>query len=360
MRPGPADARPGRGGAGPSRPAGAAARGAASVESVISPIILYAMIALGAVGVLLALPRAKASFALPGFLIGATAGGVVIAALGSKALADGGNLPNMYFYVFGFIALAAALRVVTHPRPVYSALYFILTILATCGLFLILSAEFMAFALVIIYAGAILITYLFVIMLATQAPTEEMVENQPAFDRVAREPVLATISGFLMLAVLSTLLAHGVPTLKTPPAPESDALLAELPLRIERSLRELNTLGEDGGILPTESLAREVMQDGSAGQYIIDVPNRTVTVQVDAEGGASRVVSWPEDLALTNTEGVGYELIKAHPGAIEIAGVILLMAMLGAVVLARKQMQIDEDAKRAQAQGLADGEGAAS
>lgn len=327
---------------------------------MISPIILYAMIALGALGVLLALPRAKASFALPGFLIGATAGGVVLAALGSKALADGGDLPNLYFYVFGFVALAAALRVVTHPRPVYSALYFILTILATCGLFLILSAEFMAFALVIIYAGAILITYIFVIMLATQAPTQDMVENLPTFDRVAREPVLATISGFLLLAVLSTLLAQGVPTLKMPEASQSDAMLAELPLRIERSLRELDTLGEEGGILPTESLARAVEQDGSAGEYLIDVEQRTVVVQVDAEDGARRTVAWPEALSLSNTEGVGYELIKAHPGAIEIAGVILLMAMLGAVVLARKQMQIDEDAKRAQAHGLASSGGTSS
>lgn len=321
---------------------------------MISPIVLYSMIALGAVGVLLALPRARASFALPGFLIGAAAGGIVLAALGSKALSQGGGgLPNVYFYIFGFIALAASLRVVTHPKPVYSALYFILTILATCGLFLILSAEFMAFALVIIYAGAILITYLFVIMLATQAPTEELSENQAPFDRVAREPVLATVSGFLLLAVLSTLMARGVPTLAIAPSPESDRLLAELPLRIERALRDERLLTGEGGILPTESLARSMNADGTPGPYLIDDRQRTAVVRVDAEGGATRTVSWPEDLALSNVEGVGHELIRAHPGAIEIAGVILLMAMLGAVVLARKQMQIDEDAKRAQAQGLA-------
>ncbi len=331
------------------------------MEAVISPIVLYSMIALGAVGVLLALPRARANFALPGFLIGATAGGIVLVALGSKALTEsGGGLPNIYFYVFGFVALAASLRVITHPRPVYSALYFILTILATCGLFLILSAEFMAVALVIIYAGAILITYLFVIMLATQAPSEELSENLTTFDRVAREPVLATVSGFLLLAVLTTLMARGVPTLTVTPNPDSDELLSQLPLRIERALREVELLGESGGILPTETLARSTNDDGSPGPYLIDFRERTAVVRVDAEGGASRTVAWPEDLALSNVEGVGYELIRAHPGAIEIAGVILLMAMLGAVVLARKQMQIDDDAKRVQAEGLASDEGAPS
>lgn len=334
----------------------------ASVESVISPVLLYAMIALGALGVLLSLPRQRVSLALPGFLVGAIAGGVVLLALGSRALASEVPLPNLYFYVFAFVALAAALRVVTHPKPVYSALYFILTILATCGIFIILSAEFMAFALVIIYAGAILITYLFVIMLATQAPTEEMVENQDAFDRVAREPVMATVAGFLLLAVISTLMARGVPTLPVPQAPKSDELLAHLPLRIERALREEHRLNETGGILPAEVIARARLEDGSYGPYLIDPVERTAVVRVDTEGGATRVVSWPEELVLTNTEGVGYELIQAHPGAIEIAGVILLMAMLGAVVLARKQMQIDEDAKREQAQSLADAkaEGAGS
>jgi hypothetical protein len=48
---------------------------------------------------------------------------------------------------------------------------------------------------------------------------------------------------------------------------------------------------------------------------------------------------------VTNTEQVGFELLRAKPGAIEIAGVILLMAMLGAVVLARKKVEMDEDAK---------------
>jgi hypothetical protein len=50
----------------------------------------------------------------------------------------------------------------------------------------------MAFALIIIYAGAILITYLFVIMLATQAADEERVEDRlSGYDAVAREPIAA-------------------------------------------------------------------------------------------------------------------------------------------------------------------------
>ena len=80
-----------------------------------------------------------------------------------------GESINLYFWIFSAIALIGAARVVTHPRPVYSALYFVLTVFATAGLFVLMWAEFMAAALVLIYAGAILITYVFVIMLASQA-----------------------------------------------------------------------------------------------------------------------------------------------------------------------------------------------
>ncbi len=77
--------------------------------------------------------------------------------------------PATFFVIFSVIAVAAAVRMITHSKPVYSALYFILVVLSSAGLFLLLQAEFMAFALVIVYAGAILVTYVFVLMLAQQA-----------------------------------------------------------------------------------------------------------------------------------------------------------------------------------------------
>ena len=49
---------------------------------------------------------------------------------------------------------------------------------------------------------------------------------------------------------------------------------------------------------------------------------------------------------------VGSSLLVDHPGAIEIAGVILLMAMLGATVLSRRQVEIDEAAKAHEARRL--------
>ena len=336
---------------------------------VANPTILYVLVVLGAIGVYLAMPRRKLRVEIIGLMVGAAALAGAFAMFALPALSpeianfpfspdvtapdEGGSgaLPGVYFYIFAFIALGASVRMITHPRPVYAALHFILSILATAGLFLALSAEFMAFSLVIIYAGAILITYLFVIMLATQAPTEDQPENLTDYDLVAREPVAAIFAGFILLAVLTTMFARGVPALPIENRQivanfdPNAALAAELPRKLERALRR------DGTITDREALAR----DADTGLYVIDAESRTVIVGVPGPDGARRTVEWPESFAITNPEAIGFDLIQGHPGAIEIAGIVLLMAMLGAVVLARKQIQIEEAAKHEQASTLGQG-----
>ena len=115
-----------------------------------------------------------------------------------------GQYMNLYFWIFSAIGIFGAARVVTHPRPVYSALYFVLTVFATSGLFILLWAEFMAAALVLIYAGAILVTYVFVIMLASQAsaPGESAAQQMADCDAVSREPLIASAVGFAVMGML--------------------------------------------------------------------------------------------------------------------------------------------------------------
>jgi NADH-quinone oxidoreductase subunit J len=306
-----------------------------ALASLINPALLYGACALGAIGVCMALPRGGRTPQVIGAIVAALAGALVLLGLGTRSA----SLPNIYFYIFSVIALGAGLRVITHPRPVYAALYFIMTVLASAGLFLILSAEFMAFALVIVYAGAILITYLFVIMLATQAPTEDQLEVLSEYDTFSREPLAATAVGFVFLAVLTTMLFSGTPALKAPAPGAPDALLADMPRRVEAVLHESGRL--------------------KAGESVLSVNAAERKASVGAPG-ATRTVDLPADLTVKNVEGIGFTLLRDHPGSIEIAGVILLMAMLGAVVLSRRQVQIDEDAKLRHAQRLARDSGGAA
>lgn len=311
---------------------------------ILNPFLLYGLIALGAIGVCLALPRRGLSPQVIGGLIAGLAGGLVILVLSLGSVRDGQPLPNLYFYVFAVVALGAALRVITHQRPVYAALYFILSIIATAGLFLILSAEFMAFSLIIVYAGAILITYLFVIMLATQAPEEDETEVLAGYDVESRDPVAATVISFLMLGLLTTLVFRGLEHLPAPKQASQTALLSDMPLKVEHILHNHNLLDPDKRV--------------KAVAMIEDEAGAITGLRIAMRDGGESILpreQWPADMEVSNVEGLGFNLLRDHPGAIEIAGVILLMAMLGAVVLSRKQVQLDEEAKKNQSNLLSSG-----
>ena len=67
------------------------------------------------------------------------------------------------------VTVIAAAGAVTFRSPVYCAIWFALTLLGTAGLFLLQGAQFLGVATVVVYAGAILVTFLFVLMLAQPA-----------------------------------------------------------------------------------------------------------------------------------------------------------------------------------------------
>ena len=80
--------------------------------------------------------------------------------------------------------------------PVYCALWFVLSLLGTAGLMLLVGAQFLALATVVVYAGAIVVTFLFVLMLAQ--PT-----GQAYYDRVTWEASLSAVTGAVMIGCLS-------------------------------------------------------------------------------------------------------------------------------------------------------------
>ncbi|HSH28792.1 MAG TPA: NADH-quinone oxidoreductase subunit J [Thiohalobacter sp.] len=69
------------------------------------------------------------------------------------------------FYVFAAILVFAAVRVITVRNPVHAALHLVLAFFTTAGLWLLLEAEFLAITLVLVYVGAVMVLFLFVIMM---------------------------------------------------------------------------------------------------------------------------------------------------------------------------------------------------
>jgi NADH-quinone oxidoreductase subunit J len=72
---------------------------------------------------------------------------------------------TVLFYIFSAITVVAALRVITARNPVHAALFLVLAFFNVAGLWMLLQAEFLALALIMVYVGAVMVLFLFVVMM---------------------------------------------------------------------------------------------------------------------------------------------------------------------------------------------------
>ena len=72
-------------------------------------------------------------------------------------------LPALFFYLFAFVLIASAVMVVAAKNPVHAVLFLILAFFNAAGLFVLLGAEFLAMILVVVYVGAVMVLFLFVV-----------------------------------------------------------------------------------------------------------------------------------------------------------------------------------------------------
>ena len=102
------------------------------------------------------------------------------------------------FWLLALITLAGAVATITSQSPVYSAIWFAMSLLGTAGLFFFNGAQFLGVATVVVYAGAIVVTFLFVIMLAQP-------EGHSAYDRITwggLSKLLAIVTAGLLVGIV--------------------------------------------------------------------------------------------------------------------------------------------------------------
>jgi len=75
------------------------------------------------------------------------------------------NIEGILFYFFSGVLLIAALRVITARNPVHAALYLVLAFSTAAAIWMLLRAEFLAIVLVLVYVGAVMVLFLFVVMM---------------------------------------------------------------------------------------------------------------------------------------------------------------------------------------------------
>lgn len=103
------------------------------------------------------------------------------------------------FYILGTVVAVSSLMVVTRRNPMHSALWLLVTFLSLAGIYLLLGAEFVAAVQVIIYAGGVLVLYIFVIMLVDLSKEAAL---RAAFNKPKQLLFAIVFAGMLLAAVM--------------------------------------------------------------------------------------------------------------------------------------------------------------
>ena len=122
---------------------------------------------------------------------------------------------TVIFYVFAAVLVFAAFRVVTTRNPVHAALWLVLSFFNAAGVWLLLQAEFLAIALVLVYVGAVMVLFLFVVMML-DVNFEKMRERFRSYIPVA------AVVGALVLIEMGLVIVGNLVGQRTPP-PEAGA-----------------------------------------------------------------------------------------------------------------------------------------
>jgi NADH-quinone oxidoreductase subunit J len=126
---------------------------------------------------------------------------------------------QFHFYLFGLIAIASALVFVTRKSPVAAALWLVNTLFSLAALYVMLEAHFIAAIQVLVYAGAIMVVFLFVVMLLNLGHPSELADIRGRGTRLAAGAI-----GVVLLAELWVLSRQGLPRAAPPPVSAEGAV----------------------------------------------------------------------------------------------------------------------------------------
>jgi NADH-quinone oxidoreductase subunit J len=197
------------------------------------------------------------------------------------------QIPLLVFLITGTLAVASAILVVAMRNPVHSALFLLLTFLCVAVLFVLKSAEFVAAVQVLVYAGGVMVLFLFVVMLINYRQLPE--------ERVLSPVWLGGIGiGVAVFVLLATVVRTGV---------YQDA--------VPDAAKKLTTVQET---------------------YLTEHPN-----------DPNKLVRRTREKENRNAEAVGMALYTDYLVPFEVVSLFLLVAMIGAIVIGKRELSAEEE-----------------
>ena len=198
------------------------------------------------------------------------------------------SMPFLIFFIIGTVAVASSILVISMRNPVHSALFLLLTFLCVAILFVIKSAEFVAAVQVLVYAGGIMVLFLFVVMLIN-------VRHLPE-DRVLSQFWKGGLGvGLGLLILLAAVVRPGV---------YHDPVGTTKDLRTVKTYRTRRIHNADGTITRKRVVRKTVVG---------------------------------------NSEAVGMALYRDYLVPFEVASLFLLVAMIGAIVIGKRELSALEE-----------------
>ena len=197
------------------------------------------------------------------------------------------QMPLLVFMVIGTIAVASSILVVAMRNPVHSALFLLLTFLCVAVLFVMKSAEFVAAVQVLVYAGGIMVLFLFVVMLIN-------------YRHLPEEPMLSKVwlpgvgVGLAIFVLFFGLVRTGVYADQAPDA-----------------AKKLSTVKES---------------------YLTEHPS-----------DPTKMVRRTRERENRNSEAVGMALYYDYLVPFEVVSLFLLVAMIGAIVIGKRELSAEEE-----------------
>jgi NADH-quinone oxidoreductase subunit J len=110
--------------------------------------------------------------------------------------------PTILFFIFASVLVAAALGVILSRNPVYSALLLVLCFFNSAVIWVLLEAEFLGIVLVLVYVGAVMVLFLFVVMML------DVNIEQLRREFVGYWPLTVAVAGFVVFAILNVIVVR--------------------------------------------------------------------------------------------------------------------------------------------------------
>lgn len=202
-------------------------------------------------------------------------------------------MENLAFYLFAFMAVAGGVLLVALRNPVSSALAMVLSFVGLAGLFIGLNAYFVGIVQILVYAGAIMVLFIFIIML---------------LDLNDEKPVK-----FKSSSVIAGLV---------------------IPLLLAVQILGVIQLGSEGKNVEFEEITNESMRKSAIQFSQADEDN--ITFPREEQSAIYKSLTHEKSPKLPDTNLIGHTIFKSYNYPLQVVGVLLLVATIGVVILSKR------------------------